>query len=84
MLLQYVERRVEVLSDRGPIAAVAYFASAMDPSQRPYHWYKAFVVEGAREHGLPQEYLQMLESAPSVPDPDCARAAKNERLLGAS
>ncbi len=77
----YVERQVEIITDRGIVRAVAYIATAKDPSRRPYHWYKAFVVEGAREHALPQEYLQSLENAPSVPDPDPARAAENERLL---
>ena len=77
----YVERQIEILTDRGPMSAVAYFAVAIDPSRRPYHWYKSFVVEGAREHGVPHEYQQSLESAQSIPDPDCARAAENERLL---
>ena len=54
----YVERKIEILTDRGPMSAVAYFAVAIDPSRRPYHWYKSFVVEGAREHGLPHEYQQ--------------------------
>ncbi|MBI4189054.1 MAG: gamma-glutamylcyclotransferase [Betaproteobacteria bacterium] len=80
----YVERQVDIITDRGTVSAVAYIATATDPSLHPYHWYKAFVVAGAREHGLPQEYLQSLESAPSIPDPDSARAAQNERLLTAS
>jgi len=80
----YDERQVEIITDRGIVRAVAYIATAKDPSLRPYHWYKAFVVEGAREHALPQEYLQSLENAPSVPDPIPARAAENERLLTTS
>ena len=81
---RYDERQVEIITDRGIVRAVAYIATAKDPSRRPYHWYKAFVVEGAREHALPQEYLQSLENAPSVPDPIPARAAENERLLTTS
>ncbi len=80
----YVGRQVEIATDRGIVKALAYIATVKDSSLRPYHWYKAFVVAGAREHGLPREYLQLLEDAPSVPDPDCARAAENERLLTAS
>ena len=80
----YDERQVEVITDPGIVKAVAYIATAKDPSLRPYHWYKAFVVAGAREHALPQEYLQSLENAPSVLDPDLARAAENERLLTTS
>lgn len=79
----YVERQVDVITDRGTVSAIAYIATDSDPSLRPYHWYKAFVVAGAREHGLPQEYPQSLEGAPSVPDPDSARATRNERVLTA-
>lgn len=77
----YVERRHDVTTEGGIVTAVAYVATAKDPSLRPYHWYKAFVVAGAKDHQLPQEYVELLESAPSIPDPNSARAAENERLL---
>ncbi len=80
----YVERQLDILTDRGTVRAVAYIATTKDPVLRPYHWYKGFVVAGAREHGLPPEYIQSIESTPSIPDPDAARAAHNERLLAAS
>lgn len=80
----YVERRVGVVTDRGIVRASAYVATARDPALRPYHWYKAFVVAGAREHGLPQEYIQLLETTPSNRDPDTARTVESENLLTAS
>lgn len=80
----YVEQRVEIATDRGSVKALAYIATAKDSSVRPYHWYKALVIAGAREHGLPREYVQLLEDVPSVADPDHERAASNERLLTAS
>jgi len=79
----YVERQLEINTGRNIVRAFAYIATAKDPSLRPYHWYKAFVVAGAIEHGLPREYLEILEDVPSVPDPDRERAAENERLLTA-
>jgi hypothetical protein len=39
------------------------------------------VVAGAREHGLPIEYIERLDAARSVPDLDAKRAAGNEKLL---
>jgi len=77
----YVERQLDVTTERGIVTATAYVATAKDPSRKPYNWYKAFVVAGANEHQLPQEYVEILESAPSTPDPKPARAAENERLL---
>lgn len=80
----YIETHVNVVTDRGVVPAVAYVANAIDPLLRPYDWYKAFVLAGAREHGLPQEYIQTLEDFLSVPDPDVTRAAKNQSLLSLS
>jgi gamma-glutamylcyclotransferase len=77
----YEERQIEVISDRGPVQAFAYIATTKDPSLRPYDWYKALVVAGAREHGLPEEYVQLLDRIGSVQDPDRARAAKNAKLI---
>ncbi len=34
----------------------------------PYDWYKKLIVEAAREHGLPTDYVEMLEALPSKPD----------------
>ena len=35
---------------------------AIDDSLRPYTWYKDFVVDGAKEHDLPEAYIKKLES----------------------
>lgn len=53
----------------------------LDDSLRPYGWYKDLVVAGAREHNLPEEYIQQLESVESVKDPDKDRDLRNRRLL---
>ena len=61
----------------------AWFYVAIDtsPDLTPYHWYKAFVVEGAREHALPADYIAALEAVASMPDDDEERAALNARIL---
>jgi gamma-glutamylcyclotransferase len=52
------------------IDAWVYIASRPDndPSLKPYSWYKRFLVEGAREHGIPAEYLAGLEQIEAIED----------------
>ena len=52
-----------------------------DPDLRPYSWYMKFLVEGAREHGLPADYIQRLERIDAVEDPDHERN-RRKRALG--
>jgi len=42
----------------------------LDDSLRPYDWYKALVLAGAREHKLPEEYIQQIENVHVVQDSD--------------
>jgi hypothetical protein len=51
-----------------------YYATDKDASLRPYHWYKALVIAGAREHGLPVSYRSRLELVVTVSDLKPARA----------
>jgi cation transport regulator ChaC len=80
----YMEMTVHVLTEAGPVSAVTYCATDKDPSLRPYHWYKALVIAGAREHGLPVSYRKCLEFATTVSDANPARARTHEELLSAT
>jgi gamma-glutamylcyclotransferase len=77
----YREERVTVVTSSGSYDALAYVASNKEPALRPYHWYKALVVAGAGEHGLPGPYIEWLRTIDSKPDPNVARRAKEEALL---
>ena len=66
----YVERRFELTTAQGPLVASAYVATEIDPNVVPYQWYKAHVVVGAKEHGLPAKYVEWLEATVAVRDPD--------------
>ena len=64
-------QRIEV--EVGTTAGGAHRAStyrsdriAGDPT--PLDWYRGLILEGAREHGLPEEYLAVLEALPARPD----------------
>lgn len=85
----YRRHEVEVVTAVGPRWAVAYIverAEKKDPSLRPYDWYKALVIAGAEEHGLPDEYVERLRAVESQPDPMPDRKTKREAealLVGA-
>lgn len=58
-----------------------YFYTAtpgfIDARLSPYDWYKAFVLDGARHHGLPADYVESIDAFPAIPDPDEGRRREN-------
>ncbi len=77
----YIDREVQVVTPGGAMTAVTYVAIMKAPALRPYHWYKAFVVAGAMEHGLPHNYIEWLRSIESQADPNTRRRKDNEAIL---
>jgi cation transport regulator ChaC len=77
----YTEREVRVVTPDGGVTALTYTALMKAPDLRPYHWYKAFVVAGATEHSLPDDYIAWLRTFESTADPDTGRRRFNEALL---
>ncbi len=50
-------------------------------SDQPYSWYKRFVVEGALQHSLPQDYIGQHLAAPAdKQDPDKARDTRKRKI----
>lgn len=81
---QGYENRCLRLSLRGEIySAFVYDAQAthIDPGLVPYHWYKDFVLAGARYHGFPAEYIASIEATSSKPDLNDGRRRGKENLL---
>jgi len=60
--------------------ARTYRAIPVDPSLKPLDWYKRFVVNGAREHGLPDHYVAALARAPAIVDTNQPRRMRNLRV----
>ena len=58
----YNEHTVSLETDAGVKEALTYMArpDRIDPMLRPLPWYKTHVLRGAREHGLPDEYVQRI------------------------
>ncbi len=79
----YAERTVGVEdSSGGRHGARVYLAqgSSVDPSLRPYSWYKRLVGDGARANALPPYYVERLAAVESWEDPDSGRAAKAQGI----
>jgi len=77
----YEQKSVSVISaTHGPLQAFTYYATAIDRSLAPYHWYKEHVLRGCRQNRLPADYLQEILTIPSVEDPDSARSQMESAL----
>ncbi|MFN3163114.1 MAG: gamma-glutamylcyclotransferase family protein [Pseudohongiellaceae bacterium] len=57
----------------GLLPCLTYLAEELDESLRLYPWYLEHVLVGAREHDLPADYIQHLQTLPTIDDPDSAR-----------
>lgn len=55
----------------------------IDEQAVPFAWYRDLVLQGARYHGLPADYLADLERVVSAEDPDRARHRAHEEILNA-
>lgn len=77
----YDEKLVNLSSESGDIvAAFTYCATKIDPSLKPYSWYLNHVVVGAKETGVPKEYLHKIQSVESCEDADLKRDAKQRAI----
>ncbi len=80
----YFEHPVELTGGDGTgFHASVYTASPsmIDGRLVPFSWYKEMVVSGAREHGLPAQYVAALESVEARADGDAERVQAASRLL---
>jgi gamma-glutamylcyclotransferase len=55
--------------ERGYARVETYVARDLTDDPVAYDWYKRLLVDGAREHGLPEDYVEALERLPHRPDP---------------
>ena len=74
----YVRTTVPVTLSNQTVEAGLYVAKpqAVSPGLPPFDWYKELVLMGARELQLPIGYIEAIEAAHAVPDPDPERAAE--------
>lgn len=77
----YEEKQVVLESATGHCTAWTYHATARDGALLPFTWYKALVVAGAIEHGLPQGYIRSLRAVPAIEDADAERSGRHWALI---
>ncbi len=75
----YTEQIVTVQIARQAKQVRMYVADAakLTDKLKPYTWYVRYVLVGAREHNLPNEYVANIVNVPAVDDPDKKRHAQN-------
>lgn len=79
----YSKHEMNLQNGDGEISAFFYIAQEryVDRNLNPYHWYKKFVISGAKEHSLPSNYIEWLSSFASKDDGNSERVEKNHRIL---
>ncbi len=77
----YVNREVVVQTDQGPMDCFTYYPTRHEVNRPPWDWYKAYVIQGARENRFPAAYLTRLETVASQVDLDSERRRQNLAIL---
>lgn len=77
----YERQSLSVLTTKGYLEAFTYLALLKDNALSPFHWYKAYVVQGALELSIPAAYIQQIQAVPSISDPDAERRQHHMTLL---
>ncbi len=75
----YQDKWVTVTMGDRDHEALTYYATNTNSSLKPYSWYLRYVIEGAREHHLPMEYIATIESIDSIEDSNQERD-RRERM----
>src|SRR2546427_4136881 len=79
----YDEAEIMVLDVEGVehrVSAYLAQASHVDATLLPFSWYKRFVVNGARQHGLPADYVAQIEAVATEQDEERGCDSKNQGI----
>jgi hypothetical protein len=77
----YDEIMVELEFNGESLKASTYIGTIFNQSLKPFHWYKDFVIQGAIQSRLPQNYISILQTAGSICDHDKKRQSENNNIL---
>ena len=78
----YDEKLMNVVTPDGRLVEVIlYFGTSLNKNLKPYCWYKSFVVEGAKEHNFPLEYIKKLEAIEFIEDLNIKRKLLEQKIL---
>ena len=71
---------VQLLDSRTRLDTSFCFAEKTDCTRKPYDWYLALVIAGARQHKLPDEYVSTLCRIDYDVDSESRRSSRQEAL----
>ena len=79
----YEKKSVNVIDEKSSkqIPALMYYATDIDSNLKPYDWYKEQTAKGAKDNGLPEEYVKEIESFESKEDDIEVRRRREEKFL---
>ena len=60
---------LDVASAGGVVRATSYTSSIRTPDAVAFDWYQQLILDGAREHGLPEDWIAGLLALPVRSDP---------------
>ena len=70
----YDVQDVRIITQSGRrVTAFTYLSTDIDAALPAYTWYVEHVVRGAREHGIAQQYIDKIQAAHAIEDPDSDR-----------
>ena len=77
----YEDKCVSVeLDSETTVCAVTYYATKTDSSLKPYTWYIKHILVGAKEAGLPPDYIKSIEGIEADEDPCKKREARELKI----
>ena len=70
-------------ADNNTHQAQVYIADEnfINDNLRPYDWYSQFILTGAEQNQLPQEYINKIQSLEFLVDPDAERRLKSLTII---
>lgn len=72
----YNLKQVNLFSILGEsLTAFTYYATDIDSTLKPFHWYKNHVIKGAEEFNLPRHYIEKIINVESIDDNNQKRCA---------
>ena len=80
----YDQKDATVILNGDAVVVLVHVATKVDPALKPYTWYKALVLAGAQECGLPAPYIASLDTVDASDDSDRTRHDRNMCIVNAS
>ncbi len=80
----YLEKNVLIISETDEsIYALTYIADNSNLYHKllPYDWYKALIIEGAKENGIDSDYIKTIDNFAAIVDPDNDRSDREWKTM---